>query len=199
MASGDTLQVRVVGRYQDQNIVNTLHYLINTQDVPEEDVCQNLAQLWDNDLTDKWVARHLDTYMLVGLKCFQVDGASKVPSFVSINTAGDVVGEEVAAAVCRTITLYTGSTNSRRRGRVMLSGSAVAQFNTGDGAVTTAEQTLLTGLGTDLVTPLVVGESSFSLCIPPTSTLDAEVVINAVGRVTPSLIKSRRVKQFLIG
>lgn len=199
MAIGDVFTLRVVGRYQAQNIVNTLHYQITDQAAGEQNILESFLDSWDTNVEASWVARHLDTYELIGLKAFADGGAAKTPAFLALGTPGSVVGEEVPAAVCRTITLYTESANSRRRGRVMLSGTAVSQLETDDGSVTAAEVALLTALGETLTTTLSGGGDEAVLCIPANATAGAEIIVDSRGRVTPALISSRRIDQFLIG
>lgn len=199
MAQTDEVTLRVVGRYQAQNIVNTLVYRIVDQAVSELNVLTELLDQWDTNIKAGWLARHLDTYELVGLKAFNKTGPAKTPAFLSIGTAGSVVGEEIPSPVCRTITLYTASTNHRRRGRVMLSGTAVAQIDTDDGSVTTAEIALLDVLGTLLIAPLGAAGDTFQLGIGSTDILNFEDAVDAKGRETPSIVTSRRIRQFLIG
>ena len=81
----------------------------------------------------------------------------------------------------------------------MLSGSAAAMFNATDGSVVTAHVALLQDIGDDLMTGLAGGGDEFEIVLPATATLPVEAVTAAVGRVTPSALKSRRVKQYLIG
>lgn len=199
MAIGDVISVRIVGRYQDQNIVNTLHYQITGQTVSERNVLRDFLDAWDTQLEAAWLARHIDSYELVGIKAFNDTGASKTPAFQAVGVAGSVVGEEVHASVCRTLTLYTDSAKHRRRGRVMVSGSAVAHFNTVDGAVTTAEIALMNVLAAALLVTVSDGETEGVLCIPPAAADPVEIITDIEARVTPSLIRSRRIRQFLIG
>lgn len=199
MAVDDVVTLRVVGRYQSQNIVNTLHYQIAAQAANEQTVLDNLLIGWEADLEVLWLARHLDTYELVGLKAFNKVGAAKTPAFRAIATAGSVVGEEVPSSVCRTLTLYTASAKHRRRGRLMLSGTAVAMLETDDGAVTSMEQASLDTLGTTLLATIEQAGDEFNLVIPATAVDPVEPITDAKGRPTPSLIKSRRIREFLVG
>lgn len=199
MAQGDTVILRVVGRYQGQNIVNNLHYMITDQESAETQILQNLCAAWNTAIPTTWLARHIDTYTLVGIKAFNKTGPIKVPGFLSIDSPGVVVGVETPSPVCRTITLYTASINYRRRGRIMLSGSADGMFNDDDGAVTTSEVDSLTALGQLLNSTLQSGNDAWVLAIPPTDLLPNEVITSVRGRTTPSVIRSRRIRQFLVG
>jgi hypothetical protein len=199
MAVDDVLTLRVVGRYQDQNIVNTLHYRITAQQSPENDICSALAQQWSTDVQSAWVGDHSDAYTLVGLKAFRQSGVSNTPYFVSIGAAGLVAGDGMPAFVCRTITLYTDSANHRRRGRVMLSGTPVATVDATDGSLTTAEISNLDTLGILLAQPIEAANDSFQLCIPATDVLPVEDITDTKARETPSSVTNRRIRQFLIG
>lgn len=199
MAVGDVCTLRIIGRYQSQNIVNTLHYRIDDQGSSEQEILQQLCDGFYASFLVAWQARHIDTYTLVGLKAFGLTGAAKTPGFKSASDAGSIVGEEVPAAVCRTITLYTASAKHRRRGRLMLSGSAVAHFNTNDGGVTSAEVALLDTLGSNLDNGISITPDTFALVIPASGVDPVEVVVDTKGRTTPSIVKSRRIRQFLIG
>lgn len=199
MAQTDEVTLRVVGRYQDQNIVNTLVYRIIDQAVGELSVLWELLDQWSQDIKATWLGRHVDDYELVGLKAFNRTGPAKTPAFMAIGENGAVVGDGLPASVCRTITLYTASTNHRRRGRVMLSGSADTTIEVGDGSVTSAEITLLDALGALLLQPLGDAGDVFQLGIPSTDLLNFEDIVDAKGRETPALIRSRRIRQFLIG
>ncbi len=199
MAVTDECTLRVVGRYQDQNIVNTLHYRIIDQISLETEILAALLTLWEAAVKTDWLARHIDTYELVGLKAFGKTGASKTPAFESIGEAGVVVGSEVSSSVCRTVTLYTADVKHRRRGRVMLSGGEILMFDDADGSVSTTEITALTALGGTLMLPLQGVGDEFHLGIPATATDAWQDIIDTRGRETPSLVKSRRIRQFLIG
>lgn len=199
MAQDDVSGLHVVGRYQSQNIVNTLHYRHSTQTATEQETLDLLCQAWDGKFSATWVGRHIDTYQLVGVKAFVRDGAAKTPGFLDIDTAGSVVGEETPAAVCRTITLYTASTKYRRRGRVMLSGCATNMFNVDDGAVTGAEVLALGTLVDLLIDPIISDEETWTPVIPANVVDPVESIIDALARLTPSIVRSRRIRQFLIG
>lgn len=182
-----------------QNVVNKLSFQITAQAASEHLILQSLCDLWDTALTTGWAARHSDQYTLVGIKAFNLSGAAKQPGFKAIDEPGAVVGTDLPAAVCRTITLYTASVKYRRRGRVQLSGSQVAMFNVADGAVTEVEITALETLA-DLLFEDVTGDgNTFAPVIPANAVDPVEGITGAVPRRTPSLIRSRRVKQFLIG
>lgn len=199
MAVGDVSLIRIVGRYQSQNCVNTIHYKHTAQVSTELDVLGQLVLAWSTAIEAAWLAAHIDTYELIGYKAFRVTGAAKVPAYMNRGTAGTVTGLEVPSNICRTITLYTASANHRRRGRVMLSGSEQAMFNPSDGSLTTADVAKLQTIGDFLDTTLVGPVDSFDCCLPASGANPLEVVTKALGRVTPSALKSRRVKQYLIG
>ena len=199
MATGDVSVIRVIGRYQSQNIVNTLHYFHTLQVSTEIDVLEDLCTAWLLAHETAWVARHLDSYTLIGLKAFRQSGAAKVPYGVRQETAGSVVGQEEVSTCCRTITLYTDSDNHRRHGRLMLSGTATDMIATVDGAVTVTEVLALQALGTALVTDLYGTGNEYHLCIPATEILPYELITAARPRSTPASIRSRRIKRFYIG
>lgn len=199
MAVSDECILRIVGRYQSQNIVNTMHYRITDQASGEPSVLDSMCAAWNTALTSAWVARHLDSYELIGLKAFRKTGAAKTPGFRSIGTAGGVVGDELPAFVCRTITLYTASTNSRRRGRVMLSGSDAAMFEDGDGSLTATELTALETLGNLLIANITNAGDEFEPGLPAVAPDTWQAFTDDKPRETPSSIRSRRIRQFLVG
>lgn len=199
MAVADVLTLRVVGRYQAQNIVNTLHYQIAAQTSTELDICNQLIEGWDTAMETLWRGRHIDSYTLIGLKCFRQSGVAKTPAFKLISGVGTVVGDEVPSPICRCITLYTGSAKPRRRGRVMLSGSEAAMFNVSDGAVTASEIAGLDTMATALLVKITQGLDEFQLCIPGAGADPPELITDFKSRVTPAVITSRRIRQFLIG
>lgn len=199
MAVGDVLTLRVVGRYQSQNIVNTLHYKTVVQEDTELVICEKLVEAWDTAMRILWQGVHIDSYSFVGLKCFRKTGVAKTPEFKLINAAGTVTGDEVPSPICRCITLYTASAKSRRRGRVMLSGSEAAMFNTDDGAVTAAQIASLETMAATLTATVTDGTNSWEICLPPANGDPTEEITDYKARVTPAVITSRRIRQFLIG
>lgn len=199
MAVGDIVTLRAVGRYQDQNIVNTMHYQIVDQAISEQQILDALCADWDTNMSSLWCGRHQLTYELIGVKAFNHTGDAKRPGFKAIGTPGLVVGDALLAHTCRTITLYTDSDKHRRRGRIMLSGSEKSMFDASDGSVDSVEVTALEVLGTALMQTLAVNGDSFQLCIPPTLVDPVEIISSVRGRVTPSVVTSRRIRQFLIG
>ena len=199
MADQDVSVLRIVGRYQQQNCVSSLHYIHDAQVASEQDILAALILEWSTTNEIAWLAAHIDTYELVGYKAFRVTGAAKVPAYMNRGTSGAVTGDEVPSNICRTITLYTASANHRRRGRVMLSGSEGTMFLTTDGSLTTAAVALLQTIGDLLDTPLDDGNNEWSLVLPAAGANPVEQVVKSLGRVTPSALKSRRVKQYLIG
>jgi hypothetical protein len=199
MAVGDVCTLRIVGRYQAQNIVNTLHYEISDQAATEHVVLGALCEVWASDVGPAFLARHIDTYELIGLKAFRESGVPKVPAYVDYGTNGSVVGIEVPSLVGRVITLYTNSAFYRRRGRLQISGADTTMFNVDDGSVTDVERDLLQVLADLLIVELAAAGNAFNLCIPATDQLALEPIVAARGRKTPSVTRSRRVKNFLIG
>lgn len=205
MAINDELKLRVVGRYQDQNIVNSLCYRIDEQAASEHEVCQALVDAWITDLKSLWLNAHIDSYELIGVKAFRQTGVAKVPGFSGVGENGAVVGTDAPSPICRTITLYTEADNTHRRGRVMLSGSDNAMFNASDGAVTTAHLAVMQLLADELEKAISVGGDTFQLGLgavdreEPLEDFDFEPVTYAKARITPSCVRSRRVRQFLIG
>lgn len=199
MAATDVLTLRAVGRYQSQNIVNTMHYQIVNQDSNDQEICEQLIDGWDTANRVLWIGRHIDSYTLVGLKCFRKTGTAKTPAFKLITANGSVTGDEVPSPICRTVTLYTADNKPRRRGRIMLSGSEAAMFNTTDGAVTAAEIALLETMMATLSATITEGTDEFELCIPASNGDAVQHITDYKARVTPSVITSRRIRQFLIG
>lgn len=203
MAANDVVGVRVIGRYQAQNIVSTLHYKISAQTVDDHAILQLLATAWASDFTSAWIALHIDTYELVGVKTFSLTGNNKRPGMASIDSAGTVVGIETPSPVCRCITLYTDSDNHWRRGRVMLSGCDTTMFNEDDGAVTTSHLISMATLGDMLIDPVVSDEETFTPVLPAATgkygALPVEPITAMLCRKTPACIRSRRVRGFSIG
>lgn len=199
MAVDDISVLRVVGRYQQQNCVSSFHFQHTVQATDEIDILMELILAFGNDIETAWLAAHIDTYELVGYKAFRVTGAAKVPAYNNRGVNGTVTGTEVPSNVCRTITFYTASANHRRRGRVMLSGSETAMFLEADGSLTSAAVALLQAIGDVLDAGLTTPSDEFVLVLPAAGALPVELVTKSVGRVTPSALKSRRVKQYLIG
>lgn len=199
MAVDDIVTLRLVGRYQAQNIVNTLHYRITVQVTDQLDILAALVTEWSSTLVALWLARCSDAYELIGLKAFRKTGDPMVPAYLQIGTAGDVIAAGLPSSVGRVITLYTDSANYRRRGRIQMSGTCTDMLNTTDGAVTDVERDLVQDLATDLHALVEAPQDSFQMCIPPTDVLPYEDVTAVRARTTPSLTKSRRVRNFLIG
>lgn len=202
MAENDIVGVRIVGRYQDQNIVNTMHYRITAQESTEQEILGILAQRWLATHGPLWRARHIDTYRLVGVSAFSLTGLNKVPGIATDGTVGSVTGAELPSSVCRTITLYTNSDNYRRHGRVMLSGSEILQLEVGDGGLTATELALLDALGVTLIADLVDAGDTFTPGLAPVTgppALPFEPFTGSLARRTPSSVTSRRIRRFSIG
>ena len=199
MALGDVSRLTVVGKFQEQNIVNTFHYKHVTQATSEQQVLKELCDMWATDHQVAWLARHSDDYTLVGLKAFKDDGAAKVPGFKRIDAFGSIAGIPHSAFVSRVITLYTDSTNHRRRGRLQLSGGDNAHFNVNDSSVVAAEVVLMQALADLLLPNMSAGGDEFALCIPATDVLPLEEITAVRARSTPGVIRSRRIKGYFIG
>lgn len=199
MAVDDIVSLRVVGRYQAQNIVNTFHYQIGDQGESEQAVLQSLLLAWISTVQTVWIAAHSTVYELVGIKGFNHTGAAKTPAFTAIGENGGRSGTPCPSLVCRTITLYTASAKHRRRGRAMLSGSITEDFNVADGSVNAGGRGVMDNLGTKLDDTMINGAEAFIPCIPPTAVDPVEAIIDFKSRVTPSSVTTRRIRQFLIG
>lgn len=199
MAVDDVIGIQIHGRYQMQNIVNIMHYKITTQTLDDHVILGSLCTQWETQHKTAWLARHIDSYRLMGLKGFSLTGANKRPGLVHIDEAGSIVGEEAPSPICRTITLYTDSDNYRRRGRLMLSGSADAHFHDDDGAVIDAELAFLVILGEALMIDLDTGSNAAEFGLASTALLPFEKITAVQARRTPACIRSRRVRGFSIG
>ena len=199
MAVDDYIGIHVVGRYQSQNIVNTLHYRITAQTVTDHQFLLLFCAQWEATLSAMWLARHIDTYELIGLKAFSKSGENKRPGILAIGANGDVVGSEVPSPICRTITLYTDALNYRKRGRVMISGCDTLMFNDSDGAVTSTEITALATLADGLIDPISFDEEAVAPYLLPVGIVDGEPITAALPRKTPAVVRSRRVRGFAIG
>lgn len=199
MAVGDVAVLRVVGNYQDQNIVNTMHYKVDDQVGGDPPLWQELVDQWISDHETVWLARHIDAYELVGVKAFTAKGDSHPPGETSVGNFGVVVGDPVFAFVCRTITLYGDSGNPRRRGRIMLSGGEDTQFTASRGAVSAGEIIALTALGDALLQSLTGGDNVYTPVLYQKLPETITGLTVAKGRVTPASVRSRRIRKFLIG
>ena len=199
MAVGDVSRLVIVGWFQDQNIVNTLHYKHTVQASEEKEVLQELCLQWQAAHETKWLNRHSDVYSLVGYKAFKHSGAGKVPGHVLAGVVGNVAGTANSSFVSRNITLYTDSANHRRRGRIQISGSITTDFDEVTGAVLAAQVVLMQTLGDDILAGLTGPSDEWELCIPDTATLPVETVTAVRARATPGIIRSRRIKSMFIG
>ena len=72
-------------------------------------------------------------------------------------------------------------------------------FNNNDGSVNAAAVAVLQTLADLFDAGLAGGGDEFELVLPATDALPVEPVTKSLARVTPSALKSRRVKQYLIG
>lgn len=195
----DVAILRVVGRYQDQNIVNNFHYVLLNIEPPDPFALTNLATFWATDIGPDWLARHSLQYTLVGVKAFIAKGDAAVPGFHNVDLPGEVSGDPQESYVCRTITRYTNDPNPRVRGRAMLSGGTEDMFDDKDGSVTETEILALAPLITLLDAPISGGGANWFPCVYNKVADRTALIDNSVARITPSVIRSRRVKQYLIG
>ncbi len=199
MPVGDIAVMRIVGRFQDQNIVNTQHWRVTTQGSGDEELWDQLCVEWTVTNGPLWLARMSDQYQLQGTKAFTVKGGSVPPGTSISAVSGDVAGDPQEAFVCRTITFYTDNANPRRRGRLMLSGGAENMFDDTDGSVASLEVGLLSILGANLMEDMISTDNTYELVFFQKSPEVIALPIKARGRLTPSILRSRRVKQFIIG
>lgn len=199
MAIGDVAIVRIIGRFQLQNIVNSMHYEVTAQVSDESQLWDDLLDDWKNTMQAAWLARHSDAYELVGAKAFTVKGANKPPGDNVEGVSGDIAGDPQESFVCRTITFYTDNVSSRVRGRVMLSGGAESMFDDTDGSVTGTEVTALNPLALLLRTEFAGPDNTYKPVVFNPATDTSSDIIQAIPRKTPSVIRSRRIRRFLIG
>lgn len=199
MPTGDIAVVRIIGRFQDQNIVNTMHYRVTNQAGADVDLWDQLCVEWELTNSPLWLARMSDDYVLQGVKAFTVKGDAVPPGTSIIAATGDLTGDPQESFVCRTITFYTDNANPRRRGRLMLSGGVESLFNDSDGSVASVEVGLLTALGTAFLTDLTSTDNTYEMVVFQKNPEVISMPIKARGRLTPSVLRSRRIKQFIIG
>ena len=199
MASGDECTLRIVGRYQEQNIVNTMHYRISSQASSDLLILKQLVSGWLSNYQSAWTNCHVDDYELIGIKAFGKTGTAKTPAFSAVSASGAVTGDGHPAFVCRTITLYTADPKHRRRGRLMLSGTPVSHIDTTDGSLTASAETIMNALAAALIGTLSVGSDEFQPGIPAVGTDTWQDFVDYLSRQTPSAVTSRRIRQFLIG
>lgn len=199
MSIGDVAVLRIVGRYQDQNIVNTMHYEVEDQATGDAVLWDTLIDGWIGDHETLWLGEHIDAYTLIGLKAFTVKGDTRPPGERTRNNAGTIAENPAPAFVCRTITFYSESSNPRVRGRLMLSGSSEAMFHDDDGSVVAGQIITMQALGDQLLGELVDTGNTFKPVLY-SKLLDAtNDLLAAKARITPSSVRSRRVKRMLIG
>jgi hypothetical protein len=199
MTVGDIAVLRAVGRYQDQNIVNTMHYEVKVQAGDDIDLWQQLADDWATANSTLWLGRHIDAYSLVGIKVFTAKGSPHPPGFTQIDTPGSVVGTGSGALLGRTITLYTDDPSSSARGRVQLSGGTEAMFDPDTGQLVPAEIIMLNALGTQLIQVINEQDNEYKMVVFRKLPERIATIILGKGRITPSVIRSRRARVFTIG
>jgi hypothetical protein len=199
MAVGDIAVLRIVGRYQQQNIVNTMHYRLSVQSTDDAQLWNDLVQAWYNTHSAAWIAEHVDTYTWVGLKAFTAKGDTRPPGERAGAGAGTVAETPAPAFVCRTITFYSDSANPRVRGRLMLSGTSDEMLHDDDGAVVDGQIITMTALGEDLLATIEENGNEYEPVLYNRTADTFANLIAAKGRVTPSSIRSRRIRRMLIG
>lgn len=199
MAVGDICVLRVLGEYQNQNIVNTLHYRIVTEGSQPEDRLDALCSAWSSALQSIWIAAHIDTYILAATQANLVKGNAIPPGEFLIAAAGLVSGVPSPAINCRTITLYSDSNNHRRRGRVMLSGSDDGDFDPDTGIVVVGAMTLMQAIGDELLEAITPTGDEWVLVLYEKATDTVSDVIKAKARPTMSVVTSRRGRPFNFG
>lgn len=199
MAIGDVGVLRVVGKFMDQNVVNTIHYEVTHQSGSDTDMWQTLAAEWELVNEPAWATRHSSSYELTGIKVFTAKGDSSPPGYHPVSTVGGVPGDPQESFICRVITWYTDSPNPRVRGRLMLSGGVESQFDDSDGSVTDTEVGLLTAIGDTLALPLTPTGYTFTPVIFNRTLDTTHTIIKSLGRSTPAVLRSRRFRQYLIG
>lgn len=199
MAVGDVAVLRVLGTYQNQNIVNTLHYRIITEGSTPQSRLDSLCQQWSTDLQAVWIAAHIDTYELSATQANLVKGNAIPPGEFLIAAAGTVSGVPSPAVNCRTITLYSDSSNHRRRGRVMLSGSDDGDFAAGTGIVVSGAMILMQAIGDALLDSIEPTGDEWALVLYDKATDTTSDIIKAKARPTMSVVTSRRGRPFDFG
>ena len=199
MAVDDIAVLRLVGRYQDQNIVNTMHYLVTEQTTSDLQLWLDLINGWYTAHNVLWLGEFIDEFIWVGLKAFTARGDTKPPGERTIGNAGTVAENPAPAFVCRTITLYSSSPNPRVRGRIMLSGSSEIMFDDADGAVVAGQLITMQALGDDLIEEVVENDNHYQPCLYNKATDTVSLLVAAKARTTPSVVRSRRIKRMLIG
>lgn len=204
MAVGDYLMMKVIGRVQQQNIVNSLCWEISEQASTDAQICAGLAVDFETEVKTVWQLAHSDDYMLVGIKVYSLTGDPKIPGQNVVEEQGSVVGDLLPAYVCRTITLYPSDVDMKHRGRIMLSGTVVGMLDAADGGLTSAAIILLDNIADVLLAGIGSGGDSYDLRIwgkddeePPAPA--AHAIARADGRRTPSSVTSRRIRELLIG
>jgi hypothetical protein len=199
MAIGDECTLRIVGRFQGQNIVNTMHYKILEQSSSELDILDQLCGAWENTHKSLWRSNHNQHYTLVGLKAFRKTGVAKTPAAKSIGQDGTVAEEPASSFIGRTITLYVAGPDNARRGRLMLSGTSSTELDPDDGSLLTAAITAITALGVQLIQALVGVGDTWEPGLPSEGEKPWAGFVDAQGRETPSIIRSRRIREFFVG
>lgn len=81
----------------------------------------------------------------------------------------------------------------------MLSGSPVAHFDATDGSLTTGAIALLDAIGAFMDDEIDDNLNYFRAGLPATATENWEDFTDYKSRETPSVVTSRRIRQFLIG
>lgn len=202
MGVGDTIALKIVGRLQSQNIVQTLHYKVTAQTVADTAICDELCSAWSTTHQAAFLALISEDYELVGYKAFCVSGATLIPGQAVVGDNGTVVGESLPASVAKTITLYPEDVAMKHRGRFMIPGGTANHFDNDDGGVVAAQITSMQALGNALVAGCDNGAGDeFQLVIwgDQGGGNEAFDISVAKARRTPANIRSRRIRELLIG
>lgn len=202
MSVADLMQLKIVGRLQDQNCVQTLCYEISQQAAGEEAIAKQLCIAWYSTHGTAFLARCSEDYTLVGLKAFGLTGDPKVPGQSLLNGAGTVAESCPTAMIARTITLYPEEISNHHRGRIMIPGTVDSMLDNEDGSVEDDEVTAMQALADALLEGCDDGGgNAFDLRIwGKVAGVPQKFDINAVvAQKTPAAIRSRRIRELLIG
>ena len=199
MSVNNVASLHIVSRFQDQNVVQTLHYEVMEQGSDEEDILQNLCEQWQLTYEAGLQAIVNDDLTIIGYKAFNKVGDATVPGFKDSGNAGSVVATAMPAFINKTLTLYTESTKYRRRGRFSVCGVSETEIGDADGSVTSVARAALLAFGATLITSLTGGGDSWRLVIPATVADPSEPIVGCLARLKPTILKSRRIREYLIG
>lgn len=197
MAVGSILRMSVLGVYQDQNIVNTIHVKVIEQQCDEVDLATKVAGTFI-DVETYWLAVHNQYYQYKGTVVVGTAGSSTIPGYYPRDLPGVVAQDPLLSSIARVITLYGAADNAKIRGRLMLSGASQGDIDETDGRVN-----ISMGLNTLAALMKQAWTNVQFVTVVPViytkSTQLAREVIKAVPRPTPGVIRSRRIRNFMVG